>query len=442
MFDAVFGDDPWFLPALAVAGIVVGVLAWRGARLRRGRHAGWYAPLGFFVTGVVGVTLALRAGGTGSVRECVINHQITEPLHTTQGLWNLAMCIPLGLFGILALRRVLPVLAGVVLLPCVIELAQAVAPFVSGICDSADVEMNVAGGVIGLAVGIAVVRGRVARSAWARPVALVSALVAVMGIVCTETLVTLDHVDGSTVRDASDSEMREAGRVVRQAFGDHYRIGHTQVSPGLDGYNGWMDISLGGATYAELMWPGARRLAVRFDDSSRPDPDAFPVSGARTPHDARDAYLIADRYMRAHYPWAAAASHRTGAVGEKAGTGWITRWRFTSHGVVMPRSLDVQIDRVGRVSRLSVDFGPKRVPVPGKLIGAGEAERLVRRRVHASAADPVHVQVLKADQLKRHGDPYRIWWVLSVSDEACEQDPECAPGGMLVDAVTGETFVI
>ncbi|MFF9769876.1 hypothetical protein ACF1GT_25350 [Streptomyces sp. NPDC014636] len=41
-----------------------------------------------------------------------VNHDVTEPQYTVQGRWNLVMSVPLGLFGVLALWRPVPVLAG------------------------------------------------------------------------------------------------------------------------------------------------------------------------------------------------------------------------------------------------------------------------------------------------------------------------------------------
>ncbi|MFG2632928.1 VanZ family protein [Streptomyces sp. NPDC048362] len=161
MFGAVFADDRWFLGGLGAIALVAGGAAWWLARRRGAAGAFWWLPLVFCLVGVLGVTLALRAGGDGQ-GACVIDHQVTEPLYTTQGRWNLAMFVPLGLFGVLALRRPLPVLAGVSALPCVIELVQALTPFTSGICDSADVEMNAAGGVLGVAGALVLLRGRVA----------------------------------------------------------------------------------------------------------------------------------------------------------------------------------------------------------------------------------------------------------------------------------------
>ncbi|MFG2117712.1 VanZ family protein [Streptomyces sp. NPDC048710] len=447
MFEAVFGDDMGFLAGLTVVAAVVGLAVWAVARRREVDHAVWWLPLAFCLTGVLGVTLALRGGEAGRA-ECVINHEITEPLYTTQGLWNLAMFVPLGLFGVLALRRPLPVLVGVLALPCLIELAQALAPFVSGICDSADVEMNAGGGVLGVAAGLVLVRGRVAWRSWAKPTLIVAMVCAVAGPVVFQTAITATHVDGSSVRDAHGDEREAAERVVREAFGDRYHVGDVRVSPGIDGYNGWMSIQIAGAFPAELMWPGGRRLNVSFEDSEPPTPASFPVPGAGTPHDAQDAYRIARSYMKAHYPWADAASfHETQPVGRKAEFGWRTSWRFKERGVAMPRSLDVQINRSGRVSRLLVDFGPKHVDLPARLIPAKQAEEIVGKERKKSGADlsklKIHAAELTTERAKGWQGPWRVVWSVTVDDTHCKPDKDgdgCDPLNTVLDAGTGEIY--
>ncbi|UXY28917.1 VanZ family protein [Streptomyces sp. HUAS TT20] len=446
MFAAVFGDETGFLIGLTVVAFVVGLSAWAVARRRQVAHSFWWLPLAFCLTGVLGVTLALRGGESGRA-ECVINHEITEPLHTTQGLWNLAMFVPLGLFGALALRRPLPVLAGVLALPCVIELGQALAPFVSGICDSADVEMNAGGGVLGVAGGLALVRGRVAWRSWAKPTLIAAGALAVAGLTVFQTAITAYHVDGSSVRDANDDERQVAERVIREAFGDHYQVGALRVSPGLDGYNGWMSIQMAGGFPAQLMWPGGRQLSVGFEDSDLPTRASFPVPGSATPDDAQGAYLIARTYMKAHYPWAEAATwHETRPVGDKAKSGWLMSWRFKERGVEMPRSLDVQINRAGRVSRLLVDFGPEHVRIPAGLISADRAERIVRKDRGKSGVNlralRIRADVLKAERAKGWQGPWRVVWSVSVTDTRCKPDEivVCEPSQTSVDAGTGEVY--
>lgn len=405
----------------------------------------WWLPLAFCLTGVLGVTLALRGGEAGRA-ECVINHEVTEPLYTTQGLWNLAMFVPLGLFGVLALRRPLPVLVGVTALPCLIELAQALAPFVSGICDSADVEMNAGGGLLGVALGLVLVRGRVAWKAWARPGLIVAAVLGVTGVAVCQTAITLDHVDGSGVRDARDTERKAAERAIHQAFGNYYRVGAVRVSPGIDGHNGWISIQMSDGFPAELMWPGARQLNVSFENSAHPTKDSFPVAGFGKPGDARSAYLVARAYMKSHYPWAeAASSHATRPVGSKAEFGWLTSWRFKEHGVVMPRSLDVQINRAGRVSQMLVDSGPTHVDLPDRLISAKQAEEIVRKTQKKSGADVaalrIRADVLKVERAEGRQGPWRAMWSVKTTDTQCTPDEDgsgCEPFSTVVDAGTGQ----
>ncbi|WP_307787241.1 VanZ family protein [Streptomyces musisoli] len=442
MFEAVFGDDHGFLGGLTALGAVLGGTGWWAARRLRAAHALWWPPFVFCLTGVLGVTLALRAGEGGGPAECVINHEITEPLYTTQGQWNLAMFVPLGFFGVLALRRPAPVLAGALALPCLIELAQTLAPVV-GICDSADLEMNAVGGLIGLAAGLLAVRGRVAWRAWVRTSLVLLGALGLIGITVLHSAVTLEHVDGSSVRDAHGDERAVAERVVRQAFDGRYEVGRVQIRPGIDGYNGFMSIQLGGGVSADLMWPGGRRLTVDFSGATGP---GFAVPGATPAHDARDAYRIARTYMRVHYPWAGSASwHVTRpATGEQGGDGWVTSWRFRERGVAMPRSLDVRIDRAGRVHGLTADFGPTHVDVPARLLTARQAEEAVTEREQEHGAGPkalrVHALDLMTQRAKGNRGPWRAVWSVEVADPGCEPDGKgegCDPYVATLDAVTG-----
>ncbi|MGW2184167.1 VanZ family protein [Streptomyces sp. NPDC001732] len=100
-------------------------------------HGVWWAGLAGTLTGVLGVTFMGSGPASG---QCVINHDLAEPFRTTQGLWNLAMTVPLGLFALMALRRILPAAVGVVALPLAIEFTQAAANGLGRVCDSADAE--------------------------------------------------------------------------------------------------------------------------------------------------------------------------------------------------------------------------------------------------------------------------------------------------------------
>jgi hypothetical protein len=378
----------------------------------------------------------------------VISHAITEPLYTTQGLLNLAMFVPLGLFGVLALRRPLPVLAGALTLPCLIELTQALAPFGGGICHSADVEMNVGGGVLGVFGGIALTRGRVAWRSWARRTLTVAGALGVAGLAVFQTAITTHSADGSGFRDARHDMREVAERAIRQAFGDRYRVDAVEVSPGSDRYEGWLSIQMTGGRTGQLMWPSARQLSVSLEDSNRPTQASFPVRGSTTPHDTQSAYRVARAYMKAHYPWAEAAPwHETVPVGAKADFGWLTSWRFKERGVVMPRSLDVQINRAGRVSQLLVDFGPTHVKLPAELIPAERAEEIAGKEAVRNGAEPstlrIRADVLKTDRLNGRHESWRVVWSVTVADARCTPDRDgagCEPSQVIMDAGTGELY--
>ncbi|GGU96519.1 hypothetical protein GCM10010275_38230 [Streptomyces litmocidini] len=99
-------------------------------------------------------------------------------------------------------------------------------------------------------------------------------------------------------------------------------------------------------------------------------------------------------YARAHHPRAEeAGAHATYPVGRRAELGWTTRWTWTRDGVLVPRPLDVRIDRQGRVSRLDVTPGPTRpdpeasAPVPSERAGdvAPPAAHTLARRPSSGA---------------------------------------------------------
>ncbi|MEH0424569.1 VanZ family protein [Streptomyces sp. B21-083] len=360
MFTAIFGDRYGFLAALCVAALASGGLVWRFSVLRRAPHGMWWAALTATLVGVLGVT---TFGGAGSPSgQCVINHQFAEPFHTTQGVWNLAMFLPVGFFALLALRKPLPALVGVTALPCVIELAQALVPGISRSCDSSDAEMNIIGGVLGvLTSGVFLVSRRsLDWQGWAKPTLFTALALGLAGIGVFRTAITPMNYDGTGLSDADSTQRQAAREAVRQAVGDRFRIGHVYVQPcvGVRCTNLMFGVSAQG--YATLDWPSRRHLNIVLEEWEAPGPGSYPVPGATTPRGKDDAARIADRYMREHYPWAApATSRRTYPVGDKATYGWMTSWRFLDKdAVLMPRMLGVQINRAGRVSRIDVTLSP------------------------------------------------------------------------------------
>ncbi|MEU6229631.1 VanZ family protein [Streptomyces sp. NPDC047042] len=444
MFTAIFQDHYGFLAALCAVALATSALAWRLSVRLGAPHRTWWAALAATLVGVLGVTSF--GGSDVPSGQCVVNHQFAEPFHTTQGIWNLGMFLPVGFFALLALRKPAPALVGVTVLPCAIELAQALVPGISRSCDSSDAEMNIVGGVLGaLAAGVLLAAGRRTLDwrGWAKPAFFAALALGLAGIGVFRTAITPLNYDGTGLSSADGTQRQAAHEAARQAFGDRYQISHVYVQPcvGVRCTNLFFHVADEGI--ATLAWPTRRHLNILLEQRDVPGPGSFPVSGATTPRGKDDAARIADRYMRDHYPWAAhATSRKTYPVGKKATFGWLTSWRFFDRegegGILMPRTLDVQINRAGRVSQIDVTEGPTHLDdLPEPRLSAEQAEQVVVRQENAQSARSgrgpsgleAHATTLKAID---RGNGWRPEWLISIGTGSGEEADSSAGVGSAV----------
>nr|WP_237536789.1 VanZ family protein [Streptomyces sp. SID5785] len=417
-------------------------------------QAVWWAGLAFTVTGVFGVTF-MGAGPASGV--CVLNHQLAEPFRTTQGIWNLAMTVPVGAFVLLACRRPFPALVGVVTLPLAIEFTQAKVDGLGRICDSADAEMNILGGVLGMVLVAAFLAARRSRLLWqggVKGAVIVALAVFLLASGVARPVLSFTNVDGSSLSAADDDQKRAVEKAVEEAFGDRYDIGQLNEQPCVGStcknviFNlhskekGSSDV-FGSGT---LSWPDKKHLNVLLEDSDKPTVMGYPVAGAKAPTSDYEAHEIAQAYAQQRYPWARTATVKeTDPVGEKAGLGWMTNWRWTHNDVLMPRMLDVQVDRAGHVSQIDVTLGPTRTHLPEPRLDAEQAEKAADRAVAAEAKangstaadDPAQAVALKADDLEGAWTPY---WLVNVAPHSTGPDDEVVPDLYRVNAVTGKVF--
>jgi glycopeptide antibiotics resistance protein len=153
---------PWFLPGAAVSFILSliasGVV---GRTLRMPRSLAWalILTLGIILSATLTpLSNALAYGATGS-DSCNLSRVSLAPLGDYLGAGdeggNVLIFIPLG--ATIALmprsRRRTAVFLGAILLPFAIETAQLLMPVLDRACESADVVDNLAGLVLGLALG-------------------------------------------------------------------------------------------------------------------------------------------------------------------------------------------------------------------------------------------------------------------------------------------------
>ncbi|MFI1716893.1 VanZ family protein [Streptomyces litmocidini] len=454
MFTAIFQQHHGYLAGCALVALALAAVAWWAAHRLGDPHGRWWAGLAATLAAMIGVTFM---GSGDAAGECVVNHDLVEPFHTTQGLWNLAMTVPLGFFAVLASRRPLPALVGVVSVPLAVEFVQGTVDGLGRLCDSADAEMNVLGGLMGAALALSALAAlkRVDWLAGAKAALWASVALLVIGVGAARTAVAFTHVDGTGLSAAATGQRETVEKALREAFGDRYVLGKTYHQPCLDlpCANIVFNLFRRGAARQEgygngtLSWPDGERLDITFEDGDRPTAMGFPVPGAGAPATAKEAYEAARAYMRAHHPWAEEAdAHETHPMGKEAEFGWATRWTWKQDGVLMPRSLDVRIDRQGRVSRLDVNRGPVRLELEKAKLSAEQAERAVREHFTARSGDRgvpdgVRFEALALEAVER-GGAWRPEWLVNVRVGAVEQPtspptPETADV-QWVDALSGD----
>ncbi|MEU7018654.1 VanZ family protein [Streptomyces sp. NPDC046385] len=458
MFTAIFQDHYGYLAVSTLIALALGAAAWLLARRRHNPRGLWFAGLAATVAGVLSVTFMGSGPANG---QCVINHDLVEPFRTTQGFWNLAMTVPLGFFALMATRRPLPVLVGVVTFPLVIEVVQAEVDGLGRICDSADAQMNILGGLIGVVAAVLVLmKSRAVNWSGASKSSLFTALGLVfLGAGVVYPAMTFTNIDGTGLSQADGTQRQAVEQVVSEAFGDRYELGHVYDQPcsGAPCRNVAFTLLSRDKAHPEqfangtLSWPDKSRFSVLLQDSDQPSVMGFPVAGAKPPTTDKMAFEVARAYMSERYPWGASATvHKTYPVGDKAQLGWITSWRWVDSDVLMPRMLDVQVSRSGTVSQVDVTLGPERVDLDTPQLDAKKAESLVREGMAKQFADRGHAMpgdmTFKAFTLKavQRGDAWRPTWLVNISQKGQEPAPDASAGGTTdlwrVDAVSGQVY--
>jgi hypothetical protein len=287
---------------------------------------------------------------------------------------------------------------------------------------------------------------------------IASVALLLLGSGVARPMLAFTNVDGSSLSAADTDQKRAVEAAVKEAFGDRYTIGQLYEQPCLDRSCKNVIFNLHSREKGQselfgsgsLSWPDKKHLNVLLEDSDRPTAMGYPVKGAKAPTNAREAHDIAQAYTRQQYPWAKSATvQETDPVGEKAVLGWMTNWRWTHNDVLMPRMLDVQIGRAGRVSRIDVTLGPTRADLPDVKLDARQAENAVNKAVTAQlrangstdAEFQTEAVTVKADDLEGKWKPY--WLVNVTSPHTGRTDDAQVPAPVetyRVDALTGQVY--
>ena len=378
MLEAVFrGHDGFVVTAMGVVAIIWVVVF----RLSSQNGVGaaltstWVAS----IMGAVSLTL-WSTGASHAAGSCIVDENLMNSLSNEQGLLNAAMFVPVGLFGVLATRRFTIGPAVGVLLSMAIETMQGAFPVLGRSCDTSDLIANSLGALLGAVCGWGLVRfGRLEEPGWNIPVrqaALCSiAFVVVLGLVWAGYIRPEFTANENVIVSAGDSQEAALRHVTDQAFGTHYSIQKIQfasASPGTA--TGTVAANLGTDGFIQISWPDPSNITASLDSSTAAPETGYPVPGASHPiATARNATRIASIYARSHDGWAIAGSRvQTAPVGDHAALGWIVSWRRYRGQVLMPMRLDVQVDRAGYISQLSLEHVPD-VSVPPVVVSRPQA---------------------------------------------------------------------
>ncbi|UQA95524.1 VanZ family protein [Streptomyces halobius] len=441
VFTAIFKGQTDFIVIASTAVLVVAAICFLLTKRTIGRP--WpFAALGASVGAEFALTLLLPSGGefSGPSSICIINRDIAEPFATQQGLLNLLLFLPIGFFGLMALRALLPVLVGSVLLSLATELLQTLLPGVSRGCDSSDLQMNSLGGIVGALASWGILHLTKCRVAPARTHARGSAIAAgvallVAGVVCT-AWVTLISVDATSLQFTGSKEKAAAKKAIHKAFGDRYVISNVQLQSGVEDVPDKLLIALDQG-FAELSWPDTDQLTVSLENSSETTSASYPVSGvSNAPTGEQDALRIARTYAEAHFAKELhAATPQVYPVGDKAELGWMVSWRRRADsGVLMPIRLDVQINTAGWVSQLLARTAEDPSGLPPLKVKKEQAEQTalgdVKRPGRAEGIHPAGSELLA---VQRDGK-WRIQWLTTFAAD----DPSVEIPPVYVDATTGK----
>ncbi|MEU4173397.1 VanZ family protein [Streptomyces sp. NPDC026665] len=99
------------------------------------------------------LTAASSGMGSDGAVACHMSSDLLDPFSSGEGQANVDLFVPVGLFGVLALRKVTIAAVSGALLSCVIEATQAIVPGLARSCDTSDLETNILGTLIGCAMG-------------------------------------------------------------------------------------------------------------------------------------------------------------------------------------------------------------------------------------------------------------------------------------------------
>ncbi|GGX24621.1 VanZ family protein [Streptomyces lomondensis] len=418
MIRAVFQDHLAFL-ALAIAiTLLAGVATYLLFSRRTNRTQA--ALYGLWASSTVGpLTLTTWAGSGLATGECTINPDVLEAFTGTQGQLNVLLLMPFGLFAALATRRPLFSAATGIVFIATVETSQAVAPFISRLCDSDDLATNTAGVLMGTIMGAVICRRIHSTQSMSKTtVQRTTAIGATTVVLITAAWATVIHpvraVLPTKVPEATAAQVQALDGALNKAFEGTHRISKADFLE-TSGGKGTVTAQLHGG-FAEITWPDREQFTAHFTPTYHGEGTyAYKVPDVSRPtHTAQEAERVATQYASQYAPWALRRSKVTvRAIDEKANIGWIVEWRRWRGEVLMPMRLDIVIEPSGGMTDLMVRHinDPE---LPQARISEAEAWKRFETRFKLKPSDGKREEPIYLAE--RRDGQWRIHWRLSFQD--------------------------
>ncbi|WP_371494082.1 VanZ family protein [Kitasatospora sp. NBC_00374] len=437
MIEAALRGNQSLLLVAAVLWALGAVPTWFASR-RYGVSPVWALGAAGSLSLVLAATLYPLSPQAPAAMTCTVQRDVVGALLGDQGLMNAAMFVPASFFLTVVSHRPLPVAAATAVLSGAIEVTQALVSGMGRACDSADLEANVVGALLGCLVGRLWLR-RAGSRALGREIRLTSVIAvgggAVLAAVAVPALlfVVSDVSDGHRADHAQTAAATDAAH---RFFGSDTAVRRVQYSPGGSGQPGRVEVATAAGNLV-LDWP-SREVSSGVLGSVPELPEGRPQLSDEA------ALAAGTDFARAHFPWALSDSATTVyPAGGPGGTARLVQWRSRVDGVLMPMRLDLVVGDDRRV----VSFSARHIPPPALPKPAVSAERAKELATRPGMTVTGGELIAKADQ---RGE-WHLCWLLALtpagltipSDAPARARP--AQGGespgqavVFLDAVTGE----
>ncbi|MFE0091823.1 VanZ family protein [Streptomyces sp. NPDC058991] len=417
MIEASIGAVSGLLPVFCA---VAALFALPTVLVARAKNRPLAAPtlLAVSVAGVFAVTLL--PGNAGNAMEGLCD--TGRPIHmltSSSALLNIALFIPVALFGVLVFRRPLTVAAVGIVASGTIELIQATGSL-GRACSATDMAANATGAILGVSIATVSFRLRGTRTShlvrdlcWGVGIAVVGTAGLAgwfhSGVTSVDVVATMDRRDDHLQSlDGSDEWMATAvedvfgkGTVTKESnaefSGERTRISVKTDRGELVGW--WPDKSL------ERAWASDNRGEA----------------GDLTEAQVRSA---GHKFAQRQFPDSVAGSRESlTGMGEGSSKVYVLTYRRYVKSVMMPMRLDVTVTSAGRIMGFTSTPTPDPM-LPPSTISQAKAQQLAAKAAGAKS----DAAVLLAQKVNGRWRPV---WMVSVKSDA--EDPN-----LFIDAVNGK----